>query len=279
MCEWVFVTGSDHAYDANLMNAPDPRLGRLLLLGEDYDVYGSVAATRVGSQSAAAISVGSDEQSPSGRWKFDRNVKNEDAMCLIDAGRWIGLAVADAHYGPESSHMLIGRLHDIWAKVPPTGPEHLEQMVEFLRAGDPARTESETTLLVAAFDREKETGFGVSFGDSTFAVLSPDRMPTPINRHDHRFVTAAIPQSLRRGDVFIFKAEVGDVLLAFTDGIDGCHYRQPETSVRPEHISAIAARVGYDPLPLVTEVTELALRGVDGHPGGQDNIVIGAVTV
>lgn len=261
------------------MTTTDPRLGRLLLLGEDYNDYGAIASTAVGSQSAAAISVGSDPRSPSGRWKYNPHVKNEDALCLIDGGRWVGLAVADAHYGPESSHMLISRLHDIWVKIPPTDPQHLEQMVEFLRTGDPARTDSETTLLVAVFDRESTRGFGVSFGDSTFAVLGPGRRPVPANTHNSRFVTAAVAHTLRKGNVFEFSAGVGDVLMAFTDGIDGCHYREPETSVRAEHIAAIGDRVGYEPLPLITEVTELALRGVDGNPGGQDNIVIGAVRV
>lgn len=261
------------------MTTPDPRLGRLLLLGENYGTFGAVAATRVGSQSAAAISVGSDPDSPSGRWKYDNTVANEDTLCVIDAGSWVGMAVADAHYGPESSHMLISRLHDIWVKVRPTDEHHLEQMIEFLRAGDPARTESETTLIVTVFDRDKGRGFGVSFGDSTFTVLAPGRTPNPLNHHDHRFVSAAIPQSLRRGNVFNFSASPGDVLLTFTDGIDGCHYRQPLTSVRPEHLSAIGEAVMFDPLDLVTEVTNLALRGVDGNPGGQDNIAIAAVTV
>lgn len=261
------------------MTAVDLRLGRLLLLGENYGTYGAVASTRVGSQTAAAISVGSDTESPSGRWKYNRNVDNEDTLCVIDAGSWIGMAVADAHYGPESSHMLVSRLHDIWVKVRPTDIQHLEQMVEFLRTGEPASTESETTLLVAVFDRTQGKGFGVSFGDSTFAVLSPTRSPEPINEHDHRFVSAAVPHSLRRGNLFSFDASPGDVLLAFTDGIDGCHYREPETSVQPHHISEIGKSVAYDPLAIVNDVTTLALRGVDGNPGGQDNIVIGAAVV
>jgi hypothetical protein len=261
------------------MTAPDPRLGRLLLLGENYGTYGEVAATRVGSQSAAAISVGSDENSPSRRWKYDDTVANEDTLCVIDAGDWVGVAVADAHYGPESSHMLVSRLHDIWAKVRPTDLQHLEQMVEFLRTGDPARTESETTLLVSVFDREAGNGFGVSFGDSTFSVVGPGRVPTPINHHDHRFVSGAIPQSFRNGSLFRFEASPGEVLLAFTDGIDGCHYREPATSVRPQHITTIAQSVAYDPLDLITQVTGLALRGVEGNPGGQDNIAIAAITV
>lgn len=261
------------------MTAPDPRLGRLLLLGENYGTYGAVAATRVGSKSAAAISVGSDENSPSRRWKYDDTVNNEDTLCLIDAGDWVGLAVADAHYGPESSHMLVSRLHDIWAKVRPTDLQHLEQMVEFLRTGDPAQTESETTLLISVFDREAGSGFGLSFGDSTFSIIGADRAPIPINHHDNRYVATAIPQSFRNSSLFRFEASPGEVLLAFTDGIDGCHYREPATSVRPQHIEAIGQAVDYDPLDLVTEVTELALRGVEGNPGGQDNIAIAAIAV
>lgn len=257
----------------------DPRLGRLLLLGENYGTYGAVASTHVGSQTAAAISVGSDERSPSRRFKYDETVANEDAVCVIDAGSWIGLAVADAHYGPESSHMLISRLHDLWVKVPPTDLDHLAQMIEFLRTGEPATTESECTLLISVFDRTTFSGFGVSFGDSTFSMVSPDRMPDPMNHRDSRYVTAAVPQSLRRGKGFTFRAQPGDVLLTYTDGIDGCHYREPETSVRPQHISQIAASVAYEPLALINEVTALALRGVDGNPGGQDNIAIAAAVV
>jgi hypothetical protein len=259
------------------MTTPDPRLGRILLLGEDYGTYGVVAATQIASQSAAAISVGSDPDSPSGRWKFDPDVANEDTLCVIDAGSWVGMAVADAHYGPESSHMLISRLHEIWAKVRPTDARHLDQMIEFLRTGEPAQTESETTLLVSVFDRETGSGFGVSFGDSSFTVVANGRAPRALNLHDHRFVTAMVPQTLREGHLFRFSAQPGDVLLAYTDGIDGCHYRQPETSVRPEHIATIAQMVDYDPLALVTQVTDFALKGVDGNPGGQDNIAIAAV--
>ena len=258
------------------MNAPDPRLGRLLLLGENYNEYGRIGSTAVGSQAAAAISVGSDPRSPSGHWKYDHTVANEDAMCLIAAPDWIGMAVADAHYGPEASHMLIERLHAIWSTIRPENHEHLQEMIEHLRQGDPARTDSETTLLVAAYDRQSRTGFGISFGDSTFALAGPDREPLPINSHDTRFVTAASRGSLRHGNPFAFEATEGELLLAFTDGIDGCHYRQAKTSVQPHHIQQIAADAMFDPLQVVHETVALALRGVEGNPGGQDNVVIAA---
>lgn len=260
------------------MNAPDPRSGRLLLLGENYGTWGAIAATNVGSLAAAAISVGADENSPSKQFKHDADVDNEDALCVISTPEWAGLAVADAHYGPESSHMLISRLHTIWAKVRPTDLDHLGQMIEFLRQGDPALTDSETTLLIAVYDRQTREGFGISFGDSSFVIVGPTRRATPINMIDGRFVSAAHRTSLRHGSPFTFSAEPGELLLAFTDGVDGCHYRNPDTSVQPFDIEQVAAAASNDALETATQLTQLALTGVRGNPGGQDNIVVTAAT-
>jgi len=255
------------------MNVPDPRSGRLLLLGENYGTWGAIASTNVGSLAAAAISVGADEESPSKQFKHDSRVDNEDAVCLISTPEWVGLAVADAHFGPEASHMLISRLHNIWAKVRPTDLDHLMQMIEFLRHGEPPLTESESTLMISVYDRTIRQGFGVSFGDSTFTIVGEGRTAAPLNPLDDRFVSAH-RGSLRHGAPFTFAAEPGQLLLAFTDGIDGCHYRNPDTSVLPSDIGGVAARSGYDPLATADGLTRLALQGVRGYPGGQDNIVV-----
>ena len=252
--------------------------GKLQLLGRDYGTYGAYAATSVGSMAAAAISVGSQSDSPANQFKFDEAVRNEDALCVIEAGDWAGYAVADAHYGPESSHVLIERLHKIWSKIRPTDPAHLAQMIEFLRQGEPVRTESETTLLIAVYDRKRREGFGISFGDSTFAVVSPQRLATAINARDHRYVTPAERRSMLGGSVFTFRTSPGDVLLVFTDGVDECCYRQPERSIQPQHIAAIAAKANYEPLQVVTDLSIAALAGVDGQPGGEDNVAIIAAT-
>lgn len=256
------------------MNDTDPRLGRILLVGEDFGEYGTISSARVGTQASAGISVGSVTDSPSQQWKFDSRVMNEDSLCVIEAGTWSGYAVADAHYGPEASHMLISRLDEIWAKVRPKSLDHLAQMLEFLRQGDPARTDSETTLLAVVYDRTERTGFGISFGDSSFVLAGPGHTATPVNGRDNRYVTARSARSLRNGNGFAFSANPGDMMMAFTDGIDECHYRSAATSVQPHHILEIANNADGDTLQVVNELSALALSGVDGNPGGEDNIAL-----
>ena len=260
------------------MDSETPELGQLLLLGRDHGDWGQITSTPVGSLAAAAITVGSDPESPSSQFKYDPDVSNEDVGCITSYLEWTGLAVADAHYGPESSHMLIERLHTVWANVRPTGVDHLAQMIESLGHGDPAVTESETTFIAAVYDRPTRTGFGISFGDSTFAIAGPNRSAVPVNSHDHRFVNTIRPESLRNGSAFKFRAGPGDLLVMFTDGIDGCHYRHPKTSIQPTDIDQVMSNADYDPHRCVKNLAQLGLDGVRGNPGGQDNIVVLAAT-
>jgi len=250
----------------------------LLLLGKDYGDYGAICSVPVGKHGAAAITVGDDPESPSHQFKHDPLVKNEDALCLLDGDNWSGYAVADAHYGPESSHLILSRLHHMWASGLPETVDDLADMIASLRHGDPATTESETTLLVVSYQRHANQGFGISFGDSTFTILGADRTGEPINQHEHRFVTTANHASMTNGLLFHFFTEPGELLLLHTDGIDGCHYNHPATSVRPEHVLALAKAAAYDPLQTVETLTRLALTGIDGNPGGQDNIATIAAT-
>jgi hypothetical protein len=75
-------------------------------------------------------------------------------------------------------------------------------------------------------------------------------------------------------DTFSFTASPGDLLLAYTDGIDECHYRRPETSVTPQIMAELRRETGGEPEAYVRRLVELALSGVDGHPGGQDNLAV-----
>ena len=244
----------------------------LLLLGKDYGEYGALCSVAVGAHAAAAISVGTDPASPSHQFKTDPRVKNEDGLCVLDGDDWSGYAVADAHYGPESSHLLLSRLHHMWASDLPGDFDELAAMIADLRHGAPAETGSETTLLVVVYQRTAKRGFGISFGDSSFTILGPGRSGDPINVHDQRYVRSADEATMRNGAPFTFEAKPGELLLLHTDGVDECHYRQPATSVRPSQMLAAAETAGHDPLRTVEGIARLALGGVAGNPGGQDNI-------
>jgi hypothetical protein len=130
------------------------------------------------------------------------------------------------------------------------------------------------------YDRGSRRGFGVSFGDSSFAVLGPAGVRLADLERPMRFASPARPASLDPddgGEAFAFAAAPGELLIAFTDGIDGCHYNHPETSVTPAILADLFAGTparGADPEHYARALIELALAGVDGHPGGQDNIAL-----
>ena len=65
-----------------------------------------------------------------------------------------------------------------------------------------------------------------------------------------------------------------EILLLYTDGVNECCYRDPHRSVQLQHLEALYEAHAPDPAALVEALMQLALAGVDGHAGGQDNIVI-----
>jgi serine/threonine protein phosphatase PrpC len=249
-------------------------ISSVCLLGRDYSAYGDLSVVEVSEQSAAAISVGSDPLSPSNRFKADSKVPNEDALCVVESNEFSVYAVADAHYGPEASHTLIRRLHDLLAEELPQTVHDLSHLLDSLQDGPPPATSSETTLTVAVYNRESRSGFGISFGDSSFVISGPTGSARLVNPRNGRFVSTSPDQLPLEGAAFSFSADPGDVLVSYTDGIDECHYRSPTTSISLGHINDIAARSPGDPQAIVSELGRLALAGVNGHPGGQDNVAL-----
>ena len=59
-----------------------------------------------------------------------------------------------------------------------------------------------------------------------------------------------------------------------SDGIDECHYGKPETSVTPQIMVELWRETGNELEAYVRRLVELALSGVDRHPGGQDNVAV-----
>lgn len=259
------------------MTPPDA----FLLLGRDHSEYGSVhVVSSASGRGAAAISVGADPESPSLACKGDPSTcPNEDAALLIDEGRHVLLAVADGHVGEEASHRLLELLHQQVADAGlPRGEEELVRSIRALRypVEAPAdQPEAGSTLIVATLDRDTRRGALVSFGDSTLAWVGAQGEQR-INRKIPRFVTLHRPQSLLPGwgHVAAFDVEAGGLLVAFTDGVDECHYSTPRTSVRGRHRADLFREVGSDPRAFAERLVHLALEGVGGHPGGQDNVVV-----
>jgi serine/threonine protein phosphatase PrpC len=255
---------------------PDENFRAALELGCDHRDYGRYALGRVSGQIIWAISVGAHPRSPSRRSKGDSQYPNEDGLLAVEQGDRSLLAVADAHFGREASHDLLRELAE---KIPPipASPDELAELVRGLARSDPAPDyASETTLLIAVYDRAARTGFGLSFGDSTFAIVGEAGHRKPIDRPAAFYASPARPGSLNPdvADTFSFTGSPGDLLLAYTDGIDECHYGKPETSVTPQIMTELWRETGNEPEVYVRRLVELALSGVGRHPGGQDNLAV-----
>ncbi len=231
---------------------------RILQLGRDAHVYGELKVWST-LNGACAISVGGDPESPSMRFK---RTKNEDGLLWDDAPTRT-LVVADAHFGDRASKVFLQALDEAM----PTAPLDFVGLETDFAEEDA----SGSALTLLRFDPTTGKGWGLNYGDCTAAVLSAAGY-RKLNTPDTVYLRAGEPPPAPAS--FDFEVAPGGLLVAFTDGVDECHYRQPETSIRPHHIEAIYARVGADPRAFAAALGQLALSGVEGNPGGQDNIAI-----
>lgn len=240
--------------------------------GIDHPRFGVVHATMAGERAAVVICAGSSPDSPAAQFKADPRYPNEDAALVLDDGVRCLLAVADSHFGHAASHALIGGLSQI--EVVPPDVEALARQLDALDAPvADIDDRSASTLVVGVLDRSSGRGFGLSIGDSTLAVVGRKRLPIARNRHNRAYVHPGRDARLsRRAEPFRFSASPGMLVMAFTDGIDECHYRQPDTSLRPGHLAEIFARTGPEPLSYARALVDAALAGVAPYPGGEDNI-------
>lgn len=254
-------------------------LERTLLLGADHGQFDRVHIHAQGNgRTVCGISAGASLGQSN---KTPRETPNEDALLAIDEGPRTLLAVADAHFGCESSHELLGRLSEQMASLP-REPSQLMDAVRATYDGYPsARYRSESTLLVAVLDRECRTGFGLSFGDSSLVLLDRAGEFHRPQRKTGDYLSPCRPAGYDPGypSDFHFTAEPGSLVLAFTDGIDECHYRHPKTSIRSRHIAELWTRSSADVERMTRSLIQLALAGVDGHPGGEDNVAVVATSL
>lgn len=251
------------------------RVETALLLGEAHTAKGRFwCRTLGGGRSACAISPGSAPTPESTAAKFD---PNEDGVLVMDSGDAVLLAVADAHHGKQSSHVLLRLLAE---RLSPDLP-NLHELSEAVAGIEAARSDaiamSETTLTVVVYGRGTRKGFGLSFGDSSVVLLG-DEEPKRLTKKKNVFVTPARVESLARGraETFRFVGAPGRLLVAFTDGVDECCYRRPERSIRRAHLQGLFDAHGPDADAYARALVREALMGVDGHPGGQDNVALAA---
>lgn len=255
----------------------------LLMLGRDHAVYGEISRGSLGPV-AACLSVGADTESPSLAFKADKALPNEDALLAKRSGDLYLLAVADAHFGHLASHLLLERLAE--RQLPRRGPgeegavfELMELCLSVQRPHQSSR--SGTTLLVALYASRTGRVLALSTGDSTLGTLSSAGWRVR-NEHNHSYLGLDLPSYPDEWDLTEFTLEPESLLILHTDGVDECHYRQPETSIRSHHMESLWKGLSSEP-PESLELrvgrfsealTRMALEGVDGHPGGQDNIAL-----
>ncbi|MEC7986166.1 MAG: hypothetical protein VX278_13460, partial [Myxococcota bacterium] len=205
------------------------------MLGKDHIQYGIYSSKIIeGNTSLAAMSVGADRKSPSLRYKGDKRMPNEDALLLYDDHRFVLHAIADAHFGHSSSHQLIQGLA---SSLPNTLPSNIDELKRFLRSirHPPMSCASRTTLMISIFDRKRMEGFGISIGDSSQFLVS--QMVRRLNPHTHRYISPRQLSSLdvHEDETFVFEGNPDSLLVSCSDGVDECHYRAPEKSIRPKH--------------------------------------------
>ena len=267
---------SDH------VSPPTAPAGVSLLLGRDHEAYGAHERVSISAHTAATISPGSDvEFLRQSTAKYD---VNEDALLVFEDGRHTVLCVADAHFGKASSEDLICALANALLPVP-QNPHELDDVLRDLADRRPAsRDTSETTLLICIYDRMFKQAFGVSFGDSSLVhvvgagVDGVDGASSAelMNEKTTGFVSLSNPDSLHPDDArhFAFSPRAGDLLIAYSDGIDECCYRDPDRSISLDLLAETVRTCGGAPIEVAQALTQLALAGVNGHPGGQDNLVL-----
>jgi hypothetical protein len=255
----------------------------LVLLGVDHADYGvfTTLASPDG-RAALALSVGGEHVRIR---KGDLPVPNEDAVAILQSPTHTLLAIADGHLGHWASHGLIETLAEL--PVPAdllTFWRSLRLRIQPLpdSADLPAGLHTaRSTLLVALINHTSHRLAGFSYGDSSLLGL-PLRQPAArLSTKNEHYVSPWLPDTFapQRASQFEAQLHPGDLVLACSDGVDECHYERPDTSVRPDHLEALFRQHPDRIADLAAATLAMALRGVDGHPGGQDNAALAIVRV
>ena len=261
------------------MTTPDAsaETERHLVLGESHPNYAEFAVTTTEDDRAAlAISAGVDLPARALRAKGDAAHPNEDAGWLLWSPARVVLAVADAHHGREASHDLLAALHAN-EEAPPADVAGMRAYMEACLAGLGSRdSRSGAAVLIASIDRVTRQGAFWAVGDcAAFRVDRRGRVH-PLVRRRSPFLEREQPEAVAPR-VTPVPLQAGDTLVLATDGLHECCYGQPRRSVQPDDMAAVLhGAVGAG--QWAARLTQTALTGVRGQPGGQDNVCLALAT-
>lgn len=239
-----------------------------MILGQDCPELGAIQAQNL-QEVWGALSAGKDPLSPALAFKGDPGIGNEDGLLLMQAEDMWLLAVADGHFGHQSSHALLRGLAGL-TRI----PRRLGELALALSAGDwLADTVGGAALLVACCQRIEGKVFGLSFGDCSLVVVGPEGASL-VNQPESRYLGGGFPINIDLAIPFAVQLKAKEFLLAYTDGINECCYRQPVNSVNLQDVQRLYGQYKQEPQEFTQQLMHLALQGVRGHAGGQDNIAL-----
>lgn len=217
----------------------------------------------------ACLSAGSDADSPSMQHKGSKACVNEDALAVVAAdSRWL-FALADGHHGHELSHQLVQGLSEIQSI-----PNRLGQLSLWLAGQNLETSEAGgSALLIAVLDENSGAVFGFSFGDCSIVTVGAEGVRWR-NAPNQVYLRAGQPIPIELAGTFDFTLKKDEVLLLFSDGINECCYRNAHLSIQAGHIKQLHLELAGDVRAFGKSLVNLALTGVDGNPGGQDNVSV-----
>ncbi len=243
-------------------------LERVLLLGESHSEHGVVHRSELNGIEVA-LSAGANPRSPS---QANKRAANEDGILVMVDHNWALVAVADAHFGPQASHTVLERLQQRCERIP-TSLGSLSILLAGL--AEPSQSgPSATTLTVAVVDRSQLQCFGMNFGDSSLFSINQQRC-RKLTQDTTVYLSLERAVPIELAETFRVSFE-GSTLMACTDGVTECHYRSPATSINHDHLLQLRRQAEHLG-DFVDQVSQLAMKGVDGNPGGQDNLAIVAL--
>lgn len=250
---------------------------RLVLLGAEHRLFDHVTLVAAADgRTALAISPGALPEPRFWATKGNRQFPNEDACCALESGDATVLAVADAHFGRESSHVFITA---IAAAPPACEASSFAELRRRLAALPPLENcQTASTLVVAVVDRVQGRVQALGFGDSRLCVLGPSGARSLL-APDHDFVRPGEREPLLDGrEPQSFPVARGELVVAYSDGL--CDAFGEGIGLAPDALAELAAAGGFDPRHFARAAAEAALAEPSpGAASGRDNLAIAVTRV